>query len=539
MYFILKILRPVKHFIVNKIISLVIFISKNRLKYDDDIKQNGSSILFNTQYHWYHSWVDYTLAAALEYRGYKVKMLLCDGMPYCEQETLTVARPACSSCYKNTKSKAQLFGLDTIKLSQLISESEKDKYSNLSTKLSVETLMRYQYLKVNIGIIAFRNFTHYYKGFFKIERDKDLIFRKCIESALLLCKATNNYLSKNKVDKIITPNGKFIQSGIAVELAKLNHINFYSWDVFAQNGAAIFSKNNVSHDQKIDDIWDDIKHTPLNDKQSNEVDIFYDLQSKSLSTPYRYYDDKVIEDTEEIKSKLFLRKRSKVITLFTNVEWDSTAMGQDLAYTDMFHWVKSMIELTIQNQDIDLIIRAHPGEMKVPKDLQTRSCVCDRVLNEFHTLPTNVKLIQPENNVSSYALSSISNIVMVYTSTLGLEFALMGIKPWLAATPYYSGKGFTIDITSHEQLVKMVEDLKMHDKLNEKEVEFAKRLAYVIKFRRLFHYPVFNKKGKFQLFDYNIVGPGNGKDGAVIQNVCDFIEDKRSCLDLGPAAVNV
>ncbi len=539
MYFILKILRPVKHFIVNKTISLVIFISKNRLKDSIDIKQNGSSILFNTQYHWYHSWVDYTLAAALEYRGYKVKMLICDGMPYCEQETLTVARPTCSSCYKNTKSKAQLFGLDTIKLSQLISESEKDRCSDLSTKLSIETLTRYQYLEVDIGTIAFRNFTHYYKGFFKIDSDKELIFRKCIQSALLLCEATNNYLSQNKVDRIITPNGKFIQSGIAVELAKLNHINFYSWDVFAQNGAAIFSKNNVSHDQKIDDIWDDIKHIPLNNKQSNEVDIFYDLQSKSLSTPYRYYDDKVIEDTEEIKSKLFLRKRSKVITLFTNVEWDSTAMGQDSAYTDMFHWVKSMVELAIQNQDIDLIIRAHPGEIKVPKHLQTQSCICDRVLNEFHTLPTNVKLIHPEDNVSSYALSSISNIVIVYTSTLGLEFALMGIRPWVAATPYYSDKGFTVDITSHEQLVKMVEDLKIDNKLDEKEVGLAKRLAYVIKFRRLFHYPVFNEKGKFQLFDYNILVPGNGIESIVIQNVCDFIEDKRGYLDLGPSAVNV
>ena len=295
----------------------------------------------------------------------------------------------------------------------------------------------------------------------------------------------------------------------------------------------------MSHDQEINDIWDDIKHTSLNNKQSNEVDIFYDLQSKSLSTPYRYYDDTVIEDTEEIKLKLLLRKKSKVITLFTNVEWDSTAMGQDLAYTDMFHWVKSMVELAIQNQDIDLIIRAHPGEIKVPKPLQTQSCVCDRVLNEFHTLPANVKLIQPEDNVSSYALSSISNIVMVYTSTLGLEFSLMGIKPWVAATPYYSGKGFTIDIVSHEQLVKMIEDFKMNDKLNEKEVGFAKRLAYVIKFRRLFHYPVFNEKGEFQLFNYNIVAPGNGKDSVVIQNVCDFIEDKRGYLDLGPAAVNV
>jgi hypothetical protein len=539
MHPLIKSLKFIKHFIVNNAISLTILASKSRLKYSTPETLNGSNILFNTQYHWYHSWVDYTLAAALQYRGHKVKMLICDGVSYCEQETLTVERPSCSSCYKNTHNKTKLFGIDTIKLSQLVSGEERQKYFDLSTQLSIENLITYQYLGVDIGKIAFRNFAHYYKGFFKVDTSKELIFRKCIESALLVCGATNNYLSKNKIDKIITPNGKFIQSGIAVDLARLNNINFYTWDAFTQNGATIFAKNNVAHDQEINDIWDDIKGKPLNSKQSNDVDIFYGLQSKSLSTPFRYYDDSVINNTQEIKSTLELREESKIITLFTNVEWDSTAMGQDLAYTDMFHWVKSMVELAIYDQDIDLIIRAHPGEVKVPKYLQTQSCICDRVIDEFCTIPDNVKLIKPEDNISSYTLSSISDIVMVYTSTLGLEFALMGIRPWVAATPYYSNKGFTLDITSHEKLLDIIRDSRISNELTLNEVELAKRFAHAIKFRRLFRYPVFNEKGKFQLFNYNIITTDNSEDGVVMQNVCDFIEDKKGYLDLGPSAVNV
>ena len=318
----------------------------------------------------------------------------------------------------------------------------------------------------------------------------------------------------------------------------MHDINFYTWDVFTQNGATIFAKNNVAHDQEINDVWNDIKDTPLNSKQSNDVDVFYDLQSKSLSTPFRYYDDSVIDDAKEIKSTLGLRQKSKIITLFTNVEWDSTAMGQDLAYTDMFHWVKSMVELAIHDQDIDLIVRAHPGEVKVPRHLQTQSCICDRVMDEFRTIPNNVKLIKPEDNISSYTLSGISDIVMVYTSTLGLEFALMGIRPWVAATPYYSNKGFTLDITSHEKLVNLLRDLNISSKLTLSEVELAKRFAHAIKFRRLFRYPVFNEKGRFQLFDYEILMPNNENSNA-IGNVCSFIEDDTGCLDLGPPAISV
>ena len=107
-----------------KIISLFIIFGRKKLEKNLTIKPNNKSILFNTQYHWYHSWIDYTTAAALKYRGYDVKMIICDGMPYCEQETLTIKRPTCSSCYKDTKTRADLFGLSTVKISELITKEK-------------------------------------------------------------------------------------------------------------------------------------------------------------------------------------------------------------------------------------------------------------------------------------------------------------------------------------------------------------------------------------------------------------------------------
>lgn len=538
MHSFLKPLMFFKNLIVTNVVSLIILVTKNRVKYSIPENSNKNNILFNTQYHTYHSWVDYTLAAALKYRGHKVKILICDGAPYCEQETKLAKRPNCKSCYKNTHDKVKLFGIDTIKLSKLVSKEERKGYFNLSKKISVDNLIDYKFMGVDVGKIAYRNFIHYFKGSFKIDVKKESIFRNCFESALLVCGATNNYLSKNKIDKIITTNGKFIQSGIAIDLAKFRAINFYTWDFFTQNSAFIFAKNNIAHDQEINDVWDNIKNKPLDVKQLNEVETFYNLQSKSLTTPFRYYDESVIRDSNEIKLKLDLRKNSKVITLFTNVEWDSTAMGQDHAFLDMFHWVKSMVELAISNQDIDLIIRAHPGETKVPKQLQSQAKICDRLIDEFQTIPENVKLVKPDDNISSYILADISDVVMVYTSTLGLEFALMGIRSWVIAKSYYANKGFTLDITSHAQLIDMIKNQRAPKKLTMSEIKLAKRFAYAIKFRRLFNYPVFNKKGKLQLFNYKILLPDNKRDN-VIGNICNFIEDEVTCLDLGPSAVRV
>jgi hypothetical protein len=530
-----KIIRPIKRktfdiFVLN-FISLVLRTRKKRFEQNFSIQSKNKSILFNTQYYWYHSWIDYTLAAALKYRGYDVKMLICDGLSYCEQETVTESRPTCATCYKNTKRRADLFGISTVKIGELITKEKVQNFSKISKNDSIQSLKIYKYLNVDIGKFAINNTAHFYKGVFEIEGEKAEKFRKIIESALIICEATNNFFKVNNFDKVVTPNGKFIQSGISVQLSELYKINFYTWDLFLQQSASIFSKNNIAHDQKIDDLWGEIGLQDLSELKIKKVSDFYNLQSKSLNTPFKYYDSNIVENFLDIKKELSLNSDSKLITLFTNVEWDSTAMGQNLAYIDMFDWVTSVIDFVISEKNIDLIVRAHPGESKVPSELKSRSVICERILGKYKKLPNHIKLIDSNSNLSSYSLAKISNISMVYTSTLGLEFALMGIKPWIAATPYYSGKGFSVDVKSHDEFVKLVQSENINSTLDKKAIDFAIKLAYVVKFRRLISYPVFNSDGKFQLFDYQTLF--NPDADNTIQNVCDFIEDKRNYLDLG------
>lgn len=531
-------LRPIKRktfdLLVWHIVSMILALGRRKLEKKHTFLPKNKAILFNTQYHWYHSWIDYTMAAALKYRGYEIKMMICDGLPYCEQETFTIKRPSCEDCYRTTKKRADLFGVNSIAISDLISNEKIIEIGKLVDSKTIDELKDYKYLGVDVGLMALRNFTHFYRGVAEIVKERENVFRKCIESALIICESTNDLIKNISFDKVISPNGKFIQSGIALELSKNSQIDFFTWDMFNQNGAAIFSKNDIAHDQKIDDIWPEIQNKGITPTQVNKVNHYYGLQSKSLNTPFKYYDDKVVDDLAEIRTILSLDSQSKLITLFTNVEWDSTAMGQNHAYFDMFDWVTSIIDFVLDAEGIDLVIRAHPGESKVPRHLKTESQICERVLRKYKKLPTNIKLVKPESNLSSYALSKLSDVSMVYTSTLGLEFALMGIRPWVAATPYYSGKGFTIDIKSHDQFIDFFLGSSTSSKLNDKEIESARILAYTIKFCRFFQYPVFDDNGRFQLFDYSILF--NNSSNETINNICNFIEGDRDYLNLGPSA---
>ena len=63
-------------------------------------------------------------------------------------------------------------------------------------------------------------------------------------------------------------------------------------------------------------------------------------------------------------------------------------------------------------------------------------------------LPANVILVPPDQPLSSYGLLAVSDLVLGYTTTVGLEAAVRGIPVAVAAETHYRGRGFTTDITS-------------------------------------------------------------------------------------------
>src|SRR5665647_1126070 len=56
-------------------------------------------VIFNTQYATTYTWIEYLLAHKLRKRGHQTDFLICDGLAYCEQETITTKRPSCCLLY--------------------------------------------------------------------------------------------------------------------------------------------------------------------------------------------------------------------------------------------------------------------------------------------------------------------------------------------------------------------------------------------------------------------------------------------------------
>ena len=489
-------------------------------------------LIFNSQYATTFTWIEFLLANKMKKRGYDSEFLVCDGLPYCEQESVTFKRPSCESCTKRIQDQISAFNYKPHKLSDFLTEEDRAEAKEIAMSKSLEALRSYKKFGVDLGEISFRNLAHYMKGSYPLEGVAGEHYRRIFESGYLILLATNKYYTKIDDATVITTNGKFIQSGISVDLGKEKNYDHVTWEVFNQFTSTVFARNSIALEQRIDEAWEQEKDKELTEEQKGKLYQNFKQQSTSGNTPFKYQESSYEKSHDEIVRKYHLDKNKPIVVMFTNVEWDSTAM-MDSGFDSMLDWIQSMIDYCSTNTDFQLIVRAHPGELKVPDDLKTRYPICDRVLNTNKNLPQNVRLIGPLEQVNSYALGELADVTMVYSSTIGIEFALRGIKAWVGSHTYYSRKGFSLDIENREDMHQKLDEKLFKLRLSDSERLYAERFAYMVRYRYLFSVP-FIANGRFsrEAFEACLKGEAGQNE---FENICDLIEGKRLHIDLGTA----
>lgn len=119
----------------------------------------------------------------------------------------------------------------------------------------------------------------------------------------------------------------------------------------------------------------------------------------------------------------------QVVSVFTNVIFDTTQMYANVIFKDMFAWLDELLEVIRANPRTLFILRAHPDESRPGK--ASRESVAMWFEQKAASLP-NIAFIPPQEPVSSYDLVRMSKFVLIYNSTVGLESTLLGV-PALAA----------------------------------------------------------------------------------------------------------
>jgi hypothetical protein len=129
------------------------------------------------------------------------------------------------------------------------------------------------------------------------------------------------------------------------------------------------------------------------------------------------------------------------------------------------------------------VIRVHPAEIR--GTLPSRQPLVAELEKIRPTLPSHIRVIRPEDPVSTYAVMEQCNAVIIYGTKTGVELTSLGIPVIVAGEAWIRNKGITLDASTPEEYFRFLDRLPLKEKMSREERTRALRYAYHFFFRRM------------------------------------------------------
>lgn len=478
--------------------------------------------------------VEYGLAMALQLRGHDIRGILCDGLlPLCEFNLGPNARPPCETCVMNLSRYEDAFGFHYGRLKEFLSAQDRARAEKLVSDTPEDARLALEVDGVPVGRLAHREIQRYYRGYI-FDPARDPAFGPWLVSAVLLTWLSERWLDSVRPDIVGVCSGRTLPTACVFEVARRRGIHTVTWDgVATRPDGLMFSHDRPATEIPLDEAWKSAADAPLPVQHLEELDAFLDAWSRSRNTPFPYNPDP-LEDEASIRTQLGLRPGRPLVAAFTNTSWDIAVIDRDVGFDSMFDWLFALVDYAEKHPAIDLVVRAHPGEKKVPPELQSRTPVGAEIRKRFQPLPANVRIVEGDDPTSSYTLAAMAQVNMVYASRIGLEIALRGTRPWIAGAVTYRGKGFTRDLESKAHMFELLDGKAYENRLSGAQVGLAQRFAHLWFFRHEVRLPLLHPADKrFALHSLRELGPGGDP---ALDRICDAFVTGKPFLDLNAAS---
>ncbi len=441
----------------------------------------GQRILIatSTGSNWPCSALESLLGVALTLRGAEVRFILCDGvLPACQEcdhqwlSTGDFIRKGpqstlCRSCFDPAYNMLAPLGLPILRYSQFI-----DKDSALGSDLNADLIEH-----AHAGVLRY-----FGRGTLPIGKEGAAILARYQKAARMSALVMNRLLEEQKPDVAVFHHGIYVPQGVVGSLLRAVGVRVVNWGPAYRKGTAIFSHDDSYH------------HTMIAEEPAQWSGLPWSAREESVVMDYLHsrwtggndwinFQGDAEQDSKAIMARLALDSSRPVIGLLTNVIWDAQLHFRQSAFPSMLDWLFASIDYFVSRPDLQLVIRIHPAEVlgSVP------SCqrAVDEILNRFGTLPSHIKVIGPEEKISTYSLMTLCDSALVYGTKTALELACTGLQVVVAGEAWSRGKGFTIDVSSPEEYVAVLDTLPLKTALSDEQVMAARKYAYHFFFRRM------------------------------------------------------
>jgi hypothetical protein len=445
-----------------------------------------------------HGRWEMTILQSLKLRGAEVEYVLCDGLyTDCDQFWGAVApRPqnACSMCQMQVVNLVHQMGMDFHWLGRYLQTDEQREAKRWADALADEELLSAAYGEWQIAQwIRTSVQSHFRANEIDVSRPSMAkVVRSYVYSGLVACFALDRLLDEQAPDVFLLFNGRQSSTRVALELAKSKGIRTVVHERGPRNETLRMVENEtVASLEPFRQVWRDWGEIPLSAEEVEKTASFMAGREHGKDLSWTQFTSSV-QPVDEVRAKLGLRADRPVWTLFTSSD-DEVSGEADWAspFPTQRDWIARTIEYARANPQIDLVVRVHPNTGSRKSTGANRKQLEEmRALAE--NLPANARMIDPEDEISSYTLMDLSSVGLVWVSTVGLEMACKGKSIVVAAGNQVKGTPFVTtidDAGTYETTIAPLLELAP-DAVSADVRRLAMRFAYGAFFRLGIDFPL-------------------------------------------------
>ena len=331
----------------------------------------------------------------------------------------------------------------------------KRKY-NFPKFLNTDEILEYRYEDMPIGELAMSQITDEYRQVFHnidiLNMKISPILNQGINLYLDICELIEN----NKIDIVYAWNGRRATEGPTLYAGLKKKIKIYSYITGGNLNSYIIQPTTTTHDleyskKRIEKFYE--KFYNVNDRSKkdyfiSEANLFYEYMrfGGGRVWGYVYYKD-LFDDTVPIEKK----SQKKILSIFTSSYYEFYALGESFRKKnnkDINHYdsIKKILSSKLIFDNYDIRIRWHPNLSTAGKK------ELDEVKGIIEKSKKEITHYSPFNKINSYKLLEISDVVLSFGSTVGIEATYYKKPSILWGAAYYEDTGGVYEVGSLEQL---------------------------------------------------------------------------------------
>jgi hypothetical protein len=298
-------------------------------------------------------------------------------------------------------------------------------------------------------------------------------------------RAALRWMQANKPEAVLVPNGLILEMGIVFRVARYLGIQTMTYEFNDQREQIWLAQDSSIMRQETDYLVQARCGLPMTDAMYQRL---ADLENarrgaRVWGKSKRLWQYVSSQGAEATRQALGLDDRP-VVMLAANVLGDSLTLGRNVFAESMSEWMTRTVQFFATREDVQLVIRVHPGETLVPK-ARSMGQVARDALPE---LPAHIHIIGATDKVNTYDLIEIADLALVYTTTVGVEAAMNGCPVIACGNTHYRKRGFTIDPDTWEAYFAALESV-LGDLKARRLTEAQTAMAWNYGYRFFFEYP--------------------------------------------------